>query len=88
MISKQSNVTKYFKPKKNSVGKGSHVESTPPSNICDEYFLKTEWQKYIDKQCSIQMKQIRRALDAQEAALSELKKDNLNFYLKAIQVRR
>lgn len=54
--------------------------------IDDEYFLKKEWKKYIAQQQDIQMEQIQRALKSQESALKELKKDNMNLYLMAIQV--
>jgi hypothetical protein len=54
--------------------------------IDDEYFLKKEWKKYIAQQHDNQMEQIQRALKSQENALKELKKDNLNLYLHAIQV--
>ncbi len=53
----------------------------------DAFFLKKEWSNYMNHQHVIQMDQIERALRSQEKALKELKKDNLELYNKAIQVK-
>ena len=55
--------------------------------IDEEYFLKKEWSAYITQQREAHMKQILRALKSQELALKELKRDNINLYNAAIQVR-
>lgn len=52
----------------------------------DEFFLKKEWANYMAQMHKNQMSQIQRALQSQEKALNELKKDNIDLYLKAIQV--
>ena len=52
----------------------------------DEYFLKKEWTSYISKMHTIQMEQLKCALNSQQEALKELKKDNLSLYNAAIQV--
>jgi hypothetical protein len=52
--------------------------------VDDEFFLRTEWKRYINQQYTKQMKQIKMALQAQESALNELKRDNERFFFKAI----
>ena len=52
----------------------------------DIFFLKKEWANYMAQMHKNQMNQIQRALQCQEKALNELKKDNIDLYLKAIQV--
>ena len=54
----------------------------------EEYFLKKEWTKFINRQHIVQMEQIKLALKSQENALLELKSDNYDFYNKAIQVKQ
>jgi hypothetical protein len=50
--------------------------------------LRNEWKRYINQQYNKQMKQIELALNVQEMALNELKRDNVHFFFKAIQVKK
>ena len=52
----------------------------------DEFFLKKEWANYMAQLHKNQMNQLQKALQIQEKALNELKKDNMDLYFKAIQV--
>ena len=54
--------------------------------IDEEFFLRNEWKRYINQQHNKQMRQIELALNVQEMALNELKRDNVHFFLKAVQV--
>jgi hypothetical protein len=54
----------------------------------DEFFLKKEWANYMAQLHKNQMSQLQIALKSQEKALNELKKDNIDLYYKAIQVKK
>lgn len=52
----------------------------------DEYFLRRDWANFLNQQHQNQMEQIQRALEFQQKALKELRKDNVMLYNAAIQV--
>lgn len=62
------------------------VSEQTPVYLNEEQFLKNEWMNFMKSKQQFQMEQLERALQSQQEALEELKKDNLALYNAAIQV--